>query len=548
MIQKPTGYSNAVSAPRRSIKAKVELYKGSTLIDTFTQGDAIKSISIDRVGEDSKFFGIGICHKLNLSLTDVKRLINITTENHLKVYIGVVMPDDSVDYTAFPKMYVTEVNRDENTNELTISAFDKLKDTTAHTVGELVMPTADEEDLPGYTIRDFVEACGNLLGLTVSIPVDIEPFNLEYENGANFEGTENIQSALVAAAEATQTIYYINGYDVLVFKRLDVEGDSVKTISKSDYFTLEDSSNIRLRTICHATELGDNVSASTTLPGETQYVRDNPFWELRDDIGTIVENAVAAVGNMEINQFNLEWRGDPAVEIGDKISLVTKNYALISSYVLNDTLTFEGGLSQTTQWNYTKTDETASNPSSLGEMLKQTYAKVDKTNKEITMLTREVNGNTENISNINLNTNSILASVQQIETNTKTSIDGLQDEINTMAKKVEAAVTAEDIQLVVKSEMSEGVNKVTTETGFTFDETGLTVEKTGSEMKTQITEDGMKVHRNDTEVLTANNKGVTAYNLHARTYLIVGLSSRFEDYEKDGSPRTGCFWIGETGV
>jgi hypothetical protein len=43
-------------------------------------------------------------------------------------------------------------------------------------------------------------------------------------------------------------------------------------------------------------------------------------------------------------------------------------------------------------------------------------------------------------------------------------------------------------------------------------------------------------------LLTANHNGVEAKDLHARTYLIVGGKSRFENY---GSDRTGCFWIGE---
>ena len=83
--------------------------------------------------------------------------------------------------------------------------------------------------------------------------------------------------------------------------------------------------------------------------------------------------------------------------------------------------------------------------------------------------------------------------------------------------------------------------KVETETGFKFDANGLEVSKTGSEMSTRITEDGMKVYRDNTEVLTADHKGVNATNLHATTYLIIGNNSRFEDYE---GTRTACFWIG----
>ncbi|MBE6782978.1 MAG: hypothetical protein E7536_03085 [Ruminococcaceae bacterium] len=63
----------------------------------------------------------------------------------------------------------------------------------------------------------------------------------------------------------------------------------------------------------------------------------------------------------------------------------------------------------------------------------------------------------------------------------------------------------------------------------------------GKEIKTQITEDGMTVYKNDEEVLVANNEGVKAEDLHATTYLIIGTNSRFEDY---GNGRTGCFWIG----
>lgn len=50
----------------------------------------------------------------------------------------------------------------------------------------------------------------------------------------------------------------------------------------------------------------------------------------------------------------------------------------------------------------------------------------------------------------------------------------------------------------------------------------------------------MTVSKNGSVVLTANNIGVDAVNLHATTYLIIGQNSRFEDY----NGRTGCFWIG----
>ena len=100
---------------------------------------------------------------------------------------------------------------------------------------------------------------------------------------------------------------------------------------------------------------------------------------------------------------------------------------------------------------------------------------------------------------------------------------------------------AEGLSIQVQNVQTDGVSKISTATGYTFDETGLTVEKSGREIRTQITEDGMQVYKNGNAVLVANSEGVDAVDLHASTYLAVGGRSRFENY---GADRTACFWIG----
>jgi hypothetical protein len=119
----------------------------------------------------------------------------------------------------------------------------------------------------------------------------------------------------------------------------------------------------------------------------------------------------------------------------------------------------------------------------------------------------------------------------------------MNGELATLTQKVNASITAEDVRIEVQSQLDNGIDKITTNTGYTFDDEGLTVSKSGSEMTTQITEDGMTVSRDNTALLTANNAGVVATNLHANTYLWIGKYSRFEDYEANGA-RTGCFWVG----
>lgn len=537
MLSVSNNFKTAINAPTRRLSARVELYTGSTLNATYTKEDALKSITVDRVGEESKFFGFIVSHKFNIKLRDVPRTINITTDNHIKVSIGVILSTGAVEYVSFPLGYVTEVHRDENTNGLSITAYDLFNLSKTLHVSDLNMTAP-------YTIKSFVNACSGLLNASSVVIPELDVFDLSYPEGANFEGTETIYEALTAATEATQTICYLNNNNQLVFKRLDKDGAAAKIIAQDNYITLKSRTNKRLQKIASVTELGDNVSKETTQAGSTQYIRDNAFLELREDIADLIDNAVAEIGNITINQFSCVWRGDLSVEVGDKIDLITKDNDKVTSYIINDTLIYDGGLSESTEWNYEESEETESNPTSLGEFLKQTYARVNKAAKTVEIVASETSANSEAISTLQLNTESISAAVKSMETSTGETLDGINKDINTLTKEIETKLSAEELTILVKSELANSVEKVETTTGFTFDENGMRVSKTGSEMETLIDEDGMSIYRDNDEVLTANNEGVFAYNLHAKTYLIVGESSRFEDYIKDGETRTGCFWIG----
>ena len=529
-------YVNMNDSPLRRIKGKVELYNNSTLSQTFSYDDNLQEITIERTGDKGKFFGFGVCQKLTMKVFDRTGALDIPIGQNLIVKFSAAAESDYI--RICPEFIISTVERNETGNIITVSAYDALDAAAKHAISEITLTVP-------YTIKTVCEAISSFLGL--SSDITDSSFDTEYNTGANLSGNETLREILDAAAEATQTIYYVDHEGKLVFKHLDVAGDAVYTINKNAYFSLQTKTPLTLNKICNSTELGDNVEYGYG-DGAIQYIHDNPFWELRDDIATLVNDALEAVGDMTINQFECNWRGCLALEPGDKIKLITKDNKSVISYVLNDTLTYNGGLTQKTQWNYTESENTESNATSLGEVLKQTYARVDKANKQIELLAGEVDANNNAISSIMVNTDSILSSVQRVETATQESLDSIHKDVNTLTSKVEAQLTAEDVKLEIKSELANGVDKVETNTGFTFNDEGLTISKTGSEMTTQITEDGMTVNRDNEEMLTANNEGVIAVNLHAKTYLIIGGTSRFEDYQRDGETRTGCFWIGDTGV
>lgn len=520
-------FNDINNTPVRYVRGRVELYSGSTLLNTFRHTDILKSFTIERVGDSSRFFGYGVVHKLNVKVLDKDRQLSITTANSLDVAFGI----GSDFIYPYPIFYVSEVHRNENTNELSITAYDVLYRAANYTVSDLILPNE-------YTIATFVKACAVLLGVPRNITAS--GFDTLYPNGANFDGTETVREALNAVAEATQTIYYLNNKQELTFRRLDVSGAAQLDIGKDKYYSLDSKTNRRLVGVASITELGDNVSAALQESGTTQYIRDNPFWELRDDIAALVDAALAAVGGLTINQFECNWRGSFILEMGDKISLTTKDNKKVYSYVLDDVISYDGAFKEKTRWNYgSEETEEETNPTNLGEALKMTFAKVDKVNKQIDIVASEAEANKSNIAALRMNTDSIGASVSSIEERTNNLESNVNDEITTLTKKVDAAMTPDAVKLSIREELANGVDKVYTSTGFSFDADGLRVSKTGSEMDTLLDEDGLTVYRNNTEVLTADNTGVNGINMTVRQYLIVG-GSRFEAY---GS-RTGCFWIG----
>lgn len=103
--------------------------------------------------------------------------------------------------------------------------------------------------------------------------------------------------------------------------------------------------------------------------------------------------------------------------------------------------------------------------------------------------------------------------------------------------------TADSIKLQVRALQEEGVSRVQTQTGFTFDEQGLTISKSGTQMENLLNEEGMYVRRSGEVILQADKEGVTAVDVTVGNYLVIGSHARLEDYTDAGVSRTACFWI-----
>lgn len=530
-------HSNELQSSVQTIRARVELYNGSTLTQICNCGDMLSDFSINRIGE-GKFFGYGICQELTAVLLDSSIDLNI---NRVEASFGV---NGNFAYP-FPVFYLVETTVDEEEDTLTIKAYDALYKAGEITVEDLNLPAA-------YSIKTFVEIGGAALGLPVVIDEEAaSAFDTYYPTGANFGGTESLRVALDAAAEATQTIYYIDSNWNLFFKRLPKDEEPIAEINRNQYLSLTADGLRQLAGIVHTTELGENLEPPEfSFEGETQYIRDNPFWNMRTDIGSLVDSAQAIVEGTAIEQFNCEWLGNYLLEIGDKFKLITKKETPIVSYLLADTISFDGQLTQTMSWAYDENDtETETNPTSLGDVINQTTARVDKVNQEITLLAQKADEVDDKYAQLKLDTDSI----EMTASKTEKSVIELKDSTGANSEEIKALTTqvsnfkieADNALISFETKIeAEGVSKVSG-TGFEFSEKGLEINKTGADTKTLIDETGMTVSDSkNVAQLTATAKGVDARNLRATTYIFIGENSRLETYVNGNEQRTACFWVG----
>jgi hypothetical protein len=264
----------------------------------------------------------------------------------------------------YPYFYVDNIQKDENTGVITITAYDILYKLTKHTVSEIVLEAP-------YTAFDYWEAIGNFVGLGIQMKrVTGVGRGHEYPDGANFSGTETLRDALNAIAELLGCIYYVTQTDI-VFKQVTNSSADypVLNIDKSNYFTLKDSKPIKLTGVASVTDLGDNVELSNGNDGVTQYMYNNPFLDLRDDISDLMMGILSCLENITYIPYTLTWRGNYLLEIGDKITITTKDGGTITTYLINETITYDGGLSSVCSWSYDDTEKTHTNPATIGEAL-----------------------------------------------------------------------------------------------------------------------------------------------------------------------------------
>lgn len=516
---------DAYKSPARQITASIR-YRSSVNNELvyLNPEDNLVNFTVERTSPTGKLFGFAVSQKITIeavgSVTNLKKGTALTTT---------IQPKEVSDgMVVLPTFYVDTVEFNKVQNRTSIVGYDFLHKLDSIPIGEI------EITYPTYALNyalDVVEPYGGYC--------EFEGLNHLIREAPNLGGSESARSVLTALAEFTGCICYVSYGNNIRFRPMKGE-DFVDVLTADDYFDLTVGDEIVQLTMIGSVNEFDQDRYYYGDVGFTQVMRENPFFYNRTDTQSVIDQIANRVLSVQNVPYKLDWRGCPAYELGDLLILQDKDGNANYVRFFNETLIYDGGLKSKSEWESGESDSMDLNPQSVSSNFKQTIAKVDKINQEITLLAEKVENSdvgalTEEMASIKLTTDSITAQVSKLEED----IDACEQNI----ESVSAQMSSDNLSIIVRNEVNKldiETDHVVTETGFTFDKDGMKITKTGNPISTTITENGMYVNDTGVDVLVANSAGVEADRLTAKTYLAIQDKVIFSEY---GS-RFGCFWIG----
>ena len=419
---------------------------------------------------------------------------------------GVKAPADTeYNYKTFGTYIVKSQEYDDEASALNLECYDLML--LSMVPYDLALDYSEN-----VTVKAFLDAICNRLGWTIGYTTftnsDMEIEEEKFDSSYTFRDVLD-QIAQVAAG-------------VIAFK-----GDALCVLYPTSTGEIIDGSNLRTLTIGEKYGPVNSVVIARTPQEDNIYAQDaesvaaNGLTEVKIENNQIMDShredfidaILERLNGMQFWLYELESFGIGYLDLCDVFTLETLDGTQYETLMLSDEMQISQSLSENSSLaapEATETDYKAA--STTDRVINQTILKVNKQAQEITALV--------------------------------TKTDRMANDLSEVTRKAEVMMDEDSVDIKITKAI-EGVNSVTTSTGYTFDEGGLRISKSRESMENRLDNTGMYVTRDGEEILAANNEGVTAINLTSKQFLIVGDNSRFENYDNGtDSRRTACFYIG----
>ena len=404
-------FMSAMASPSRMIRGKVVVVDGG-LTSEYGYANKLQSIEQEVSAVKGKMFGAVVSYKSTIKLIDVKNVVQVNVGAKASPQIGI-----NGELLPMTPVYISSNTFDEVKGIRTLIGEDAIGFTDKYIWNDIKGDLGDT-----FIIQDVFAAIANKIGTEFMITGELPNVNAVYTKATfNVNGDETLRQILTAAAEATGAMVFINGNGKMEIKMLS--NTIALAIDKNVQFDLSTEPSSSLSGIISINELNDMISVGNNT-SYVSVISVNPFIDPTDDSsqGKLQNLFVKCQGNT-FYPYKLKWRGNPALEIGDKIRLTLRDGSVIDTWYLGEKVKYTGGMSAESSWEADESEKPEVGSQTISDTTRRTMAKVDKANQKITLLTEASDEQGQKISQLEV------------------SLDGIRTEVSEVSSTANAAMT-----------------------------------------------------------------------------------------------------------
>ena len=391
-------FLTAIKANARQILSRA--YIGDTLLT----GDNLIDLTVTEAVNTSDGISMG-------SAISSKLVMKVKTPDFPILLTGnTVRPEVACygvnEWIPLGKFYITDaVSDDDFETTFTITAYDAFSKTESVYEPQISMPNYASEIL-----KDIASQCNFSLGTIPDSLSDIkisQEFSsldangtLSFPNGANVEGGALVIGDFVNAPAEEVNSYtcrqYIGYFAGLVGKnaRFDRDGNLIFTWYTDREYNIP--RDLQYMGGCkRLTEYDYTVKSITSGSSNTTIVAgngvgisfENPFMTQ-----TILDDIFSNIGTVTYTPLQVKWRGNPAIEVGDIVTVEDRSGKLCTTYVMEQTIRISGGLHTEIKCYGDSESAIAFSTSPTSKKIQQVYTKLQAAISEATALLNGANG------------------------------------------------------------------------------------------------------------------------------------------------------------
>ena len=430
-------FMSAMASPSRMIRGKVVVVDGG-LTSEYGYANKLQSIEQEVSAVKGKMFGAVVSYKSTIKLIDVKNVVQVNVGAKASPQIGI-----NGELLPMTPVYISSNTFDEVKGIRTLIGEDAIGFTDKYIWNDIKNDLGDT-----FIIQDVFAAIASKIGTEFMITGELPNVNAVYTKATfNVNGDETLRQILTAAAEATGAMVFINGNGKMEIKMLS--NTIALAIDKNVQFDLSTEPSSSLSGIISINELNDMISVGNNS-SYVSVISVNPFIDPTDDSsqGKLQNLFVKYQGNT-FYPYKLKWRGNPALEIGDKIRLTLRDESVIDTWYLGEKVKYTGGMSAESSWEADESEKPEVGSQTISDTTRRTMAKVDKANQKITLLTEASGEQGQKISQLEVSLDGIRTEVSEVSntangamtkaTTVEQTVDGISSTVTQVQSDLSAA-------------------------------------------------------------------------------------------------------------